>query len=106
MELWLIDHVEWLFFGFLLLCFGFLILQQYLTNKAPEYTARVTVDSHQTQPGRFHSRWSSSWNYYVTFRLSDGDTITLYPTEQDSLRLKDGQSVTILWQNDNLLHYE
>lgn len=106
MELWLIEHGEWLFFGLLLLCFGFLVLQQYLANKAPEYTARATVDSRQTQPGRFHSRWSSGWNYYVTFRLSDGDTITLYTTEQDFLSLKDGQTVTILWQNENLLRYE
>ena len=106
MEQWFINHGEWLFFAFLLLCFGFLLLQQYRNNKAPEYTASVTVASHQTEPARFSPRWTSGWNYYVTFRLNDGDTVTLYTTEQDFLSLKDGQAVTILWQNKNLLHYE
>lgn len=106
MELWLIDHGEWLFFGALLLGFAFLILQQYIHNRAPEYTADAIVDSHRTDPARFHSRWSSGWNHLVTFRLSDGDTVTLYTTEQEFYELKDSMSVTIVWQHENLLRYE
>lgn len=106
MELWLIEHSQWLFLGFIVLCFGGLLLMQHITNNAPEYTARAVVDSHQTQPGRYHSRWSSGWNYFVTFRFTDGDTVTLYTTEQDFCALKDGTDVTIRWQNENLLSYE
>lgn len=106
MELWLLEHGHWLLFGFFLLAFGGLLLMQHILNHAPEYTARAVVDSHQTAPGRFHSRWSSGWNYYVTFRLTDGDTVTLYTTEQEFCALKDGMEVTIVWQNENLLRYE
>ena len=38
MELWLMEHGEWLFFGLIILCFGGLMLMQHITNKAPEYT--------------------------------------------------------------------
>lgn len=106
MELWLIENGQLLFFAFLILAFGGLLLMQHFTNKAPEYSARAIVDSHQTAPGRFHSRWSSGWNYFITFQLRDGDTVTLYTTEQDFRSLKDGTDVTIVWQNENLLHYE
>lgn len=105
MELWLTEHGEWLIFGFIVLCFGLLMLMQHITNHAPEYTANAVVDSHQTEPARYHSRWSSGWNHLVTFRLNDGDIKTLYTNQQDFLALKDGQAVTIVWQNENLLHY-
>ena len=106
MELWLMEHGELLLFGFLFLCFSGLLLMQHLTNKAPEYTANAVVDSHQMTPGRYHGKWSSGWNNQITFRLADGDTITLYTTQQDYSALQDGQSVTIRWQNENLLQYE
>ena len=106
MELWLAEYGQWLFFLLIALCFGFLLLQQQLINSAPEYTARAIVESHQTAPGRFHSRWSSGWNHFVTFRLADGDTVTLYTTEQEFCSLKDGMDITIVWQNENLLRYE
>lgn len=106
MELWLAENGQWLFFGFILLCFGSLMLMQHITNKAPEYTANAVVDSHKITPGRYHGRWSSGWNHQVLFRLSDGDTLTLYTSQQDYHTLQDGQSVTIRWQNENLLYYE
>ena len=106
MELWFSEHFQLIFLGFICLCFGGLMLMQHITNSAPEYTASAVVDSHQTQPGRYHGRWSSGWNHLVTFRLSDGDTVTLYTNQEDFFSLKDGQSVTIVWQNENLLRYE
>ena len=106
MELWLMEHGEWLFFGLIILCFGGLMLMQFITNKAPEYTANAVVDSHRMTPGRYHGKWSSGWNNQITFRLNDGDTLTLYTSQQDFMSLKDGQSVTIRWQNENLLDYE
>ena len=106
MELWLMEHGEWLFFGLIILCFGGLMLMQHITNKAPEYTANAVVYSHRMTPGRYHGKWSSGWNNQITFRLNDGDTLTLYTTQQDFMDLKDGQSVTIRWQNENLLDYE
>lgn len=106
MELWITEHFQLLFLGFIILCFGGLMLMQYLSNRAPEYTAQVIVDSHEMTPGRYHGRWSSGWNHLVTFRLSDGDTLTLYTSQQDYHALTDGQSVTIRWQHDNLLYFE
>lgn len=106
MELWLSEHFDVLFPVFLLLCFGFLLLRQAIHNRLPEYIAIATVESHRADPARYHGRWSSGWNHLVTFRLNDGDTITLYVSQQDFLNLKDGQSVTIVWQDENLLRYE
>ena len=106
MELWITEHFQLLFSGFIILCFGGVMLMQYISNCAPEYTAQVIVDSHEMTPGRYHGRWSSGWNHLVTFRLSDGDTLTLYTSQQDYHALTDGQSVTIRWPHYNLLYFE
>lgn len=103
---WLMMHGEWLLFGVFLLGFGVLLLRQHMINSAPTYTAAATVDSRQVEPARYHSRWSSGWNHLVTFRLTDGDTIKLYTTPQEYQDLEEGLSVTIVWQNENLLRYE
>ena len=105
MEQWMLTYGEYLLPLLVLSGIVFLLIRQFLFNRAPEYTAAAVVESHQTEPGRFHSRWSSGWNYFVTFRLRDGDTITLYTTQQDFMELKDGMAVTIRWQHENLLSY-
>lgn len=106
LQQWFELHGQWVLPGVFALCFGFLLLRQHLINSAPTYTAAVTVETRTVEPARFHPKWSSGWNYTVTFRLSDGDTLKLFTTSQEYRALCEGRHVTIVWQNENLLRYE
>lgn len=105
MEVWFEAYGQYFLLGVIVLCFGFLLLRQHLLNNTPEYVASATVVSRRMGVARHHSKWSSGWNYMVTFQAGC-DTIELYVTELDYRELTEGLPVTIRWQNENLLHYE
>lgn len=98
--------LEHLLFGTLLLAPVVLLVRQWYLNKAPTYAASVVVESRQVVVGRYHGRGSSGWNHLVTFRLSDGDTITLFTTEAEYFQLKEDMHAAIVWQNDTLCQWE
>ena len=100
------DHGEYLIFALLLLCFGFLLLRQHLINRKPTYIATATILSRHTEPARYHGKWSSGWNYLVTFRLSDGDTLTLYTGEEAYYALEIGRTGTLHWQDKDFREFE
>ena len=98
--------LEYLLFGTLILAPVLLLVRQWILNKAPTYTASVVVESRRVEVGRVHGRGSSGWNHLVTFRLGDGDTVTLFTTEAEYSQLKEGQQAIIVWQEDMLCQFE
>lgn len=98
--------LEYLLYGMLLLAPMILLVRQWFLNKAPTYTASVVVESRRVEVGRYHGKGSSGWNHLVTFRLSDGDTITLFTTEAEYVQLKEGMHAVIAWQNDTLCQFQ
>jgi len=105
MEEWLILYGEYLLPVVLAGAFALLLLRQYFSNKTPEYVAPAIVAAKRTEPGRYHGKWSSGWNYLVTFQLGN-DTIELYVSEADFAGLSQGTAGTLRWQNDLMLHFE
>ena len=84
----------------------FLALAVYgITNRPKILTGPATVDSHNVETARFGGRWSHGWNYLVTFRLSDGDTLELYTTEAEYLTIEDGQTGTLFWDDNQLVDF-
>lgn len=105
MEQWLIDYSEYLLFIIIPVAFALLLIRQRNINSAPEYTAIATVISKRTEPGRFHGKWSSGWNYLVTFQFGN-DTIELYVSEMEYQSLAEGMSGLLRWQNENLCYFD
>lgn len=106
METWFSEHGEYLLFALFLLCFGFLLLRQYLINRKPTYVGTATVIGHRTVPARYHGKWSSGWNYVVIFQLSDGEILELYTGEQAYYALEDGLTGTLHWQEEDFREFE
>lgn len=88
------------------LCFGFLLLRQAIINRAPTNIAQATVVSRRAAPARFHSKWSSGWNYYVTFQLNDGDTVELNTGEEAYNSLTEGLQGILRWQNEDFREFD
>lgn len=105
MEEWLMNYGEYLIPVLLAGSFAFLLIRQYLHNRAPEYVADATVISRRMEPGRYHGKWSSGWNYLVTFQAGN-DTIELYTSEMEYRSLTEGLAGTLRWQHDNLLYFD
>lgn len=105
MEIWLTEHVEFLLFAVIIGGFIFLLIRQMLINKAPEYVASATVVSHRMGTARYHGKYSSGWNYLLTFQVGN-DTIELYVSEMEYQALTEGTTGTLRWQNENLCHFE
>ena len=76
-----------------------------LNEEFPEQTARATVLSRKVDTCYSLEKSDSSWGYYVTFQLEDGQEILLKTSETDYGKLKEGLAVTITWQNDRLLSF-
>lgn len=105
MENWLLAYGEYLIPLVLIGSFAVLLIRQAIINRAPEYVGTGTVVSGRMEPGRYHGKYSSGWNYLVTFQVGN-DTIELYVTETDYQSLTEGLTGTIRWQNENLLHFD
>lgn len=49
---------------------------------------------------------TQGWNYLVTFRLSDGDEIELYVSQEEFKLLKEGLTGQLTWHKDTLSSFE
>lgn len=76
-----------------------------LNEKGPEQSAVATVLSRKVDTCYNLEKSDSSWAYLVTFRLEDQSEISLRTSEADYSKLKEGKSVTITWQDDQLLSF-
>ncbi len=84
----------------------FLALAIYgIFNRPNVLTGWATVDSHDVETAKFGGRWSHGWNYLITFRFSDGDTLELYTTEEEYLTIKDGQFGILSWDGNQLVEF-
>lgn len=77
-----------------------------LFSRNREMSGRVTVLSHRMELAKVASRWSSNWNYLVTFRLCDGSELELYTMEAEYHALEDGQSGLLTWEKDLFYHFD
>ena len=73
-----------------------------LQEALPEQTARATVLSRKVDTCYSLSKSDSSWAYLVTFRLETGEETQLKASEEDYKKLKEGTSLTIVWQGGTL----
>ena len=76
-----------------------------LSEKGPEQTAAATVLSRKVETCYQLERSDSSWGYFVTFRLEGGQEITLKTSETDYGKLKEGLTVTVTWQDEQLISF-
>ena len=106
METWLTENSGYLFLTFIVGSFVFLLVRQYFINKAPTYTAAATVVSRRMGTARYSGKYSSGYNYLITFALGDRDTLELYVTETEYIQLKEGLRGQLVWQNENMLSFE
>ena len=65
----------------------------------------ATVKSHRMMSARFPTP-ESTWNYLVTFTLSDGSEVELYTLEVQFHELKDGQTGNLTWEGENFLSFD
>lgn len=104
MEELLLYYSEYLLFAVIAVCFAFLLIRQHIYNNAPEYAGTATVISKRMTTAQYHGKYSSGWNYLVTFQLGS-DVIELYVAELQYHELTEGTTGTLRWQHDNLLHF-
>lgn len=84
----------------------FLALVVYgITNRPKVLTGPATVESHKVEVAKFGAKWSHGWNYLVTFRFSDGDTLELYTTEAEYQTIEDGQHGMLSWDGNQLMDF-
>ena len=76
-----------------------------LSRSGKERTQPATVLSHRISAASFPTM-ESTWNYLVTFTLSDGSKTELYATEEAYDCLKDGMSGQLTWQGENFVSFE
>lgn len=67
---------------------------------------RATVLSHRVEFAKVGSRWSTGWNYLVTFQMTDGSEMELYTTEEEHQVLDDGQTGLLTWDKDLFYHFD
>lgn len=76
-----------------------------ITNRPKVVTGPATVESHTVEVARFGGKWSHGWNYIIIFRLSDGDKLELYTTEAEYQTIKDEQTGTLFWDDNQLVEF-
>lgn len=93
-------------FILIIMAIPFLALIVYgITNRPKVVTGPATVESHRVEVAKFGAKWSHGWNYLIIFRLSDGETLELYTTEGEYQTIQDGQSGTLLWDDNQLVEF-
>ena len=73
-----------------------------LKEEHPEQTADAVVVSRKVDTCYSLTKSDSSWAYLVTFRLEDDEELQLNVAEADFKKLKEGTSLSITWQGENL----
>ena len=76
-----------------------------LNQELPEETARATVLSRRVDTCYNLEKSDSSWGYFVTFRLENGEETELKASESDYGKLKEGKTVTITYKGDALVSF-
>ena len=76
-----------------------------LSRGGKEQSSTATVKSHRMEMARVPTP-ESTWNYLVTFTLSDGSEVELYTLEVQFHELKDGQTGNLTWEGENFLTFE
>ena len=88
----------------MLIAFGFLA---WYNTRGNVFTGTVMVVSRRVEHGTGGGSWkSSSWNYLVTFRFTDGQEMELYVPEHEYARLKEGATGQIVWCRDILSRFD
>lgn len=80
-------------------------LMKKLSRGGKQRTADATVHSHRMASARFPTP-GSTWDYLVTFTLSDGTQVELHTMEAEYHILKDGQTGNLTWEGENFLCFE
>ena len=76
-----------------------------LSRGGKEQTSTATVKSHRMEMARVPTP-ESTWNYLVTFTLSDGKDVELHTSEAQYKELKAGLSGTLTWEGENFVNFE
>ena len=76
-----------------------------LKDQLPEQTASATVLSRRVDTCYSLEKSDSSWAYLVKFRLENGEETEQKTREEDYQKLKEGTSLSITWQGENLLSF-
>lgn len=93
-------------FILIILIIPFLALLVYgITNRPKILSGQAMAESHKIEHAKAGVRWSHSWNYLITFRFSDGDTLELYTTEAEYQTIQDGQTGTLFWDGNQLMEF-
>lgn len=91
----------WIMCVALLIGISILLITQWIQNRAPVQTGPAVVVSRRAEPAKYAAR-RSGWNYLVTFRLCDGDTLELFVSEAEYSRLSEGLQGQLTWQSDTI----
>ena len=94
--------------------FAFLLIRQWRIIRRPTLIGNATIVSRRTEPGRYMRSRSSSGipggtstiNYIVTFRLSDGEEIELLTGEEEYYILREGLTGQLHWQGNDFRYFE
>lgn len=70
-----------------------------------EQSGTATVTSHRMTTARFPTP-ESTWNFLVTFALSDSSEVELHTLEAQYKELKDGQRGLLSWEGETFLNFE
>lgn len=76
-----------------------------LSRSGKEKTDTATVKSHRMTTARFPTP-ESTWNYLVTFTLSDNSEVELHTLEVQYKKLNDGQTGLLCWEGETFLSFE
>ena len=76
-----------------------------LNEQLPEQSSRAEVLSRRVDTCYSLEKSDSSWGFFVTFRLENGEETELKVKEEDYLKLKEGTSLSITWQGEALLSF-
>lgn len=87
--------------------FVFMVLR---TTGGKVLTGPAMVVSRRADPAKYPGRMQlgvsvSTWNYLVTFRLTDGEEIELYVFEEQFKELKEGLTGQLTWCKDTLSEF-
>lgn len=75
------------------------------TRGGKERSDTATVKSHRMASARFPTM-DSTWDYLVTFALSDGSEVELHTMEVQFRQLQDGQTGQLHWEGENFLSFQ
>ena len=75
-----------------------------LSRGGKEKTSPATVKSHRMEMARVPTP-GNTWNWIVTFTLSDGKEVELYTLEVQYKELKDGQTGKLTWEGETFVNF-